>query len=94
MLPLVIDYLRGNREVLQEWFAHSWRLKLTVPEATYLALIHARAIDATNPLPSFEALGVGLSDGPDFGFPGYVRLNFGCRGEVLNEALRRLTPLR
>jgi len=90
----LIDYLRGNREVLQEWFAHSRRLKLTVPEATYLAWIDARAIDATNPLPAFEAQGVGLSDGRDFGFPGYLRLNFGCRRAILNEALRRLAPER
>jgi cystathionine beta-lyase len=67
---------------------------LTVPEATYLAWIDARAIDADNPLPAFEALGVGLSDGRDFGVPGYLRLNFGCRRALLKEALQRLAPLR
>lgn len=90
----LIDYLRGNREVLRQWFANSRRLQLTLPEATYLAWIDARAIDPQNPLPAFEALGVGLSDGRDFGFPGYVRLNFGCRRALLNEALQRLSPLR
>ncbi|MGZ8217333.1 MalY/PatB family protein, partial [Methylomagnum sp.] len=77
------DYLRGNRDLLRDWFVGSERLKLTVPEATYLAWIDARAIDAVNPLPQFEAVGVGLSDGRDFGFPGYVRINFGCRRAVL-----------
>lgn len=90
----LLDYLRGNRRVLQEWFAGSRRLKLTVPEATYLAWIDARAIDPVNPLPQFEALGVGLSDGRDFGFPGYLRLNFGCRRALLTQALDRLMPLR
>ncbi|MGZ8249849.1 MalY/PatB family protein [Methylomagnum sp.] len=88
------DYLRGNRDLLRDWFVGSERLKLTVPEATYLAWIDARAIDAVNPLPQFEAVGVGLSDGRDFGFPGYVRINFGCRRAVLVEALRRMGPLR
>ncbi len=90
----LIEYLRGNRELLREWFSDSRRLRLTVPQATYLAWIDARTIDAKNPLPFFEALGVGLSDGRDFGLPGYVRLNFGCRRDLLKEALRRLEPLR
>lgn len=90
----LLDYLRGNRELLRAWFASSRKLRLNVPEATYLAWIDARAIDAQHPLPVFEALGVGLSDGRDFGLPGFVRLNFGCQRAVLAEALRRLEPLR
>lgn len=90
----LIEYLRGNRDLLQDWFAGSRRLKLTVPEATYLAWIDARAVDAENPLPAFESLGVGLSDGRDFGFPGYLRFNFGCRRALVEEALQRLKPLR
>jgi cystathionine beta-lyase len=90
----LIEYLRGNRDRLRDWFAESARLKLTVPEATYLAWIDARAIDAVNPLPVFEVAGVGLSDGRDFGFPGYLRLNFGCPRGLLEEALRRMEALR
>jgi cystathionine beta-lyase len=33
---------------------------------------------------------VGLSDGADFGGPGFVRLNFGCSRSLLQEALRRM----
>lgn len=90
----LIDYLRGNQDLLRDWFAGSRRLKLTVPEATYLAWIDARAIDAVNPLPYFEALGVGLSDGRDFGLPGYLRLNFGCPRALLEQALGRIEALR
>lgn len=93
-LRALLDYLRGNLRALREGFAEHPRLKLTVPEATYLAWIDARAIDPIHPLPHFEALGVGLSDGRDFGFPGYVRLNFGCRRALLRDALERLRPLR
>lgn len=90
----LIEYLRGNRQRLVDWFAASQRLHLTEPEATYLAWIDARAVDPVNPLPAFESLGVGLSDGRDFGLPGYLRLNFGCHRSLLEEALQRLLPLR
>jgi cystathionine beta-lyase len=89
----LIEYLGHNRRLLADWLEGSERLACGLPEATYLAWIDARAIDAENPLPAFESLDVGLSDGRDFGAPGFVRLNFGCRRAVLEEALRRLRPL-
>lgn len=88
----LLDVLRVNRALLADAFAGS-PLKLTIPQATYLAWIDARSIDAENPLPQFEALGVGLSDGRDFGFPGYLRLNFGCPTATLQQALERIKPL-
>lgn len=90
----LISYLRGNRQVLADWFSGSTGVQWTQPEATYLAWIDARSIDPVNPLPHFEALGVGLSDGREFGLPGYVRLNFGCRRALLIDALDRLSSLR
>ena len=90
----LIEYLGHNRRLLADWLEGSKRLDCCLPEATYLAWIDARAIEAEHPLPAFEALGVGLSDGRDFGSPGFVRLNFGCRRAVLEEALRRMQPLR
>lgn len=90
----LLDYLRGNRQLLSEWFADGNRLSWIVPEATYLGWIDARAVDPVNPLPAFEALGVGLSDGREFGLPGYLRLNFGCPRPLLRTALERLSPLR
>lgn len=90
----LIRVLRTNRDLLISWFSQSKRLKLSVPEATYLAWIDARAIDPVNPLPFFEELGVGLSDGRDFGAPGFVRLNFGCPTALLQDALKRLEALR
>ena len=88
----LIETLRANRQLLIEAFAQS-PLKLTVPQATYLAWIDASSVDALNPLPAFECHGVGVSDGRDFGLPGWVRLNFGCSTEMVNEAIRRLAPL-
>ncbi len=90
----LITTLRQNRDILLDWFAGSTRLKITLPEATYLAWIDARALDPINPLPFFEQLGVGLSDGRDFGLPGFVRLNFGCPSVTLKAALKRIESLR
>ncbi len=59
-------------------------------EATYLSWIDVRSTGIEDPVTFFENAGVGLSGGSDFGLPGYVRLNFGCRRELLREALRRM----
>lgn len=31
-----------------------------------------------------------MLDGKEFGMPGYVRLNFGCSRDVLEQALQRM----
>jgi cystathionine beta-lyase len=63
---------------------------MTRVEATYLAWIDARGLPAANPALFFEEACVGLSDGADFGTPGWVRLNFACPRETLSSALRRM----
>lgn len=62
------------------------------PEATYLTWIDGRRLTARvgNAAHWFEQQGVGLSDGADFGAPGFVRLNFAATHGVLDEALRRM----
>lgn len=91
-LAQVMEILRTNRRLLVDFFEES-PLKLTIPQATYLAWIDARSVDHAFPLSVFESHGVGLSDGRDFGSPGWLRLNFGCPTGTLMEALRRLQPL-
>ena len=59
-------------------------------EATYLAWIDVRELGLADPAAHFEAHGLGLSDGADFGAPGWLRLNFGCPRSTLDEALQRL----
>jgi cystathionine beta-lyase len=69
-------------------------LAMAPVEATYLAWIDCRGLLAARGVPNaaafFEAAGVGLSDGKDFGLPGFVRLNFGCPPQRLEEALQRI----
>ncbi|UXY15717.1 PatB family C-S lyase [Chitiniphilus purpureus] len=86
----LLTVLRGNRERVVSAVHGMPGLKLAPPEATYLAWIDCRPAGLTQPQRFFEAAGVGLSDGADFGAPGFVRLNFGCPAPALDEALARM----
>ena len=61
------------------------------PEATYLLWIDARELHGPCPQVFFEDHGVGLSDGRDFGAPGFLRMNLGCSRDLLQEALGRMS---
>lgn len=86
----LIEYLRGNAARVSAAVAAMPPLRTTPVEATYLAWIDARGLGLPDPARFFEDAGVGLSDGADFGAPGFVRLNFGCRRSLLDEALERM----
>ncbi len=86
----LLDYLRGNRDVVERAISALPNLSMHHVEATYLAWIDARRIGMENPAAAFEERGVGLSDGKPFGAEGFVRLNFGCTRSLLQEALRRM----
>ena len=60
------------------------------PEASYLVWIDCRGAGVADPQAACEAAGLGPSDGRDFGFPGFIRLNTACPTARLEEALRRL----
>ena len=84
----LLDYLRANRDLVEQAIAGIPGLRCFHPEATYLAWIDARGVaDAAHRL---EQAGVGLYDGALFGAPGYLRLNFACPRSRLNEALGRM----
>lgn len=85
-----LAYLRDNERLLRERLNGTGRVKVTPVAATYLAWIDCRALPVANAQQFFEEHGVGLSDGADFGAPGFVRLNFGCGRELLAEALSRM----
>ena len=86
----LIAYLCGNRDLVHAEINTIPGLSMTHVEATYLAWIDTRAAGIEKPGPFFEQAGVGLSDGTDFGAPGFVRLNFGCSRSLLVEALQRM----
>ena len=87
----LIDYLRGNYELLFEAAKSKLApLKFRKMEATYLAWFDARDLPTDDPTKFFEDAGVGLSNGADFGAPGFVRVNFGCPRSVLVEGIERM----
>jgi len=85
-----LDYLRDNRDLLLTEINRIAGLRLAHFEATYLAWIDISALQLANPVQFFEAAGVGLSAGAGFGDPRFMRLNFGCTRQLLEEALRRI----
>ncbi|MCW8884536.1 MAG: PatB family C-S lyase [Motiliproteus sp.] len=86
-----LNYLRGNRDYLLEQINQIPGLKLLPFEATYLAWIDVSGLGLSNPPAVFEAAGVGMSPGADFGDKNYMRLNFGCPRPLLEEAVKRIT---
>lgn len=86
----LLDYLRGNLDLVMRRVAAMPGLAAAWPQATYLVWIDCRGAGLDEPAAFFEAAGVGLSDGTPFGMSGFVRLNFGCTRALLAEALDRM----
>jgi cystathionine beta-lyase len=90
----LVAYLQANRDFVVDFVRRELpAMRVTAPEATYLAWLDCRALDLDNPYEFFltEAR-VALSDGKDFGTggAGFVRLNFACPRAVLEETLERM----
>jgi cystathionine beta-lyase len=85
-LAAQIEYLRGNRDLVQTIL----KLPMANVQATYLAWIDCRElkVDAHE---FFLHHGVALSPGAQFGAPGFVRLNFGTQRARLRQALQRMS---
>ena len=83
-------YLADNRDYLVTEINRIPGLRLGPVEATYLAWIDVSALELEDPPGFFEAAGVGMSPGHEFGDSGYMRLNFGCPRTLLDEALTRM----
>ena len=87
----LVDYLRGNRDLISETLARLPRVRAQAPEATYLYWLDLRGCGIDDPVAHLEEHGLGLSDGADFGAPGFARLNFACPRVTLEAGLARLT---
>jgi len=90
-LAELLEYLRGNAELVERFVRDELpRVRITHVEATYLAWLDVRAVGLPDPGAACVRAGVALSDGADFGAPGFLRLNFACTRATLEEALSRL----
>jgi putative C-S lyase len=83
-LAAQLDYLRGNRDFLE----NNIGLPMAHVEATYLAWIDCS--DIGNAADRFLEKGVAVYPGAQFGDDRFIRLNFGTQRAVLEEALRRI----
>lgn len=92
----LLEVLRGHRQALVERVGQWPGASMSAPQSTYLAwldLRRAQGLAQRQGSPQrvlMEEAGVALSDGADFGWPGFVRLNFGTTASQLEEALARL----
>ncbi|MBI5570557.1 MAG: putative C-S lyase [Desulfomonile tiedjei] len=86
----LLDYLRGNRDIVTQAVNQMPGLSMTHVEATYIAWIDARASGIEHPMEFFEAAGVAPGNGAEFGGPGFLRLIFACPRSTLRMALERM----
>jgi len=86
----LLAYLRGNRDRVADAVAAIDGVATTRVDATHLAWLDVRALGLDDPARHFVAHGLGMSDGRDFGEPGFLRLNFGCSRALLDEICARL----
>ena len=88
----LIAYLKNNRDTLVDFINSRCPGMSALPgDATYLAWIDARGLGVDNPALHFEKkAGLFLSDGAFFGWPGYVRFNFGCQHSRMLEGLEKI----
>ncbi len=88
----LMEYLKGNRDTLVEFInTRCPGLSVVAGEATYLAWIDARGMGVENPALHFEKnAGLFLSDGAYFGWPGWIRFNFGCPRARMLEGLEKI----
>ena len=89
-LEAQLEYLRANRDRVEQEVAAMPGLKMVHVEATYLAWIDASGLGVADPFEHFLKKGVALSPGVQFGAPQFVRLNFGTQRALLEKALERM----
>ena len=88
-LQAQLDYLRGNRDLVEQVVAGLPGVETAHLESTYLSWIDCSALSVADPHALFLEHGLGLSPGADFGAKQFVRLNFGTQRKVLERAMER-----
>jgi len=83
-------YLWQNYQHIESTFDGVSELIVHPLDATYLAWIDASGLGVENAAAFFEEHGIGVSDGAQFGQPGFIRLNFACPRTTLDEGLNRM----
>jgi aminotransferase/cystathionine beta-lyase len=83
----LIQYLRGNRDLVQEKIKSIDGLSICKMEGSYLAWIDCSKLHHDNPYQLFLDHGLATSPGSQFNREQFVRLNFGTQKSRLEQAL-------
>lgn len=92
----MMEYLEGNKDYIVSFIKERIpKIKLAVPDATYLMWLDCRALGMTQADLKkfiFEKAKLGLNSGDDFGASGtgFMRMNIACPRATLVEGLNRL----
>lgn len=87
-LAELLVYLKSNFDFLQQFLEPIPAAKLSTPlDATYLAWVDLSPVQ--QPALQLEQHGIWLSEGKIFGAPHFVRLNFACPSNTLEQALEK-----
>lgn len=89
-LKEVLEYLRENHDLIYSAIQKTDLLDMYPVQGTYLAWINATRLGKKNTADYFKQQGLGFSDGYDFGWENYIRLNFGCPKSLLKKAIERI----
>jgi cystathionine beta-lyase len=89
-LAAQLDYLRINRDAVEDFVTQNPAFSMAHTEATYLAWIDCSGLGIDDPAAHFLAHGVAVYAGSQFGDAGFVRLNFGTQRKRLEQALDRI----
>lgn len=91
----LLEVLSDNRRRVAEAAAAWPGVSVVPPEATYLAWLDLReaGLGDSPQQRLLDEARVALSDGADFGWPGFVRLNFGTPAAQLEQGLARMATL-
>lgn len=85
-----LAHLRANHDRLQQAIGEMEGIHAQPLEATYLAWLNVEQLQLADAPAHFVRHGIGMSPGGDFGDARYMRLNFGCSAERLEEIIARL----
>ncbi|MFQ6592862.1 MULTISPECIES: MalY/PatB family protein [Pseudomonas] len=83
-LQALLQQLKSNQKVLHTTLRHT-SLKYKPSEATYLAWIDTRETDG-HVFDKLLQAGIAVSNGEEFGSPGWIRFNFACPQDQLTTA--------
>ena len=89
-LPQRNALLAENGALLEGALAEVEGIETTHVEATFMAWLDVTSAQLADPAAHFETHGLGLSDGREFGAPGFLRFNFGCAKPLLQRGIERL----